>query len=589
MDSEAVTLHLPSDLPNGREVLAQGASAGQNVAIGKSLVCEQFGVQSELEYKQKMRDSGRVMTTLNIGLQTWADTARALRQIHEECDRRGFRIDRYQMQMDRRMGVPVESRLRAAKETGPLLETKQDWYETTHTVPIQPGFGDMMIGSPMSLENATRALEVGITYIGNMSQFAWKFPSWSGTDVDQMVEMTKALGLMAAKREEGATMQSYLDDGFPAQFQDFTSYIGWAMFERLIVTEVVGARLAISYGGLTHDPIMKAAITMALEAITPEGTFNPFYHCNTTVYKPEIDINYGILGVDMLYLLLVQHKLRTGAAVLPIPVTEAIRIPSWQEIVEVHAITRRIADYIPGLSDFVDWARLERLRDELLEGGKRFFDNVCNGLSDMGVDLNDPLMVLIAVRRMGAVQIERYFGVGPLDSEAAGDLRTPLVPTDTFRDLVEKQKTVRDNFISRNVQKPETQLRLIVASTDVHEFGMHLLVDALKSLSIEPIVGGTGVDPDELSDLALEVDAFALLVSTHNGMALTYAQQLLSELHSRGLGSIKILFGGILNQDFEGSDTPIDVREDLRALGIIVCNDVTDIPEALGLVYANAG
>ena len=130
---------------------------------------------------------------------------------------------------------------------------------------------------------------------------------------------------------------------------------------------------------------------------------------------------------------------------------------------------------------------------------------------------------------------------------------------------------------------------MIVASTDVHEFGMHLLVDALKSLSIEPIVGGTGVDPDELSDLALEVDAFALLVSTHNGMALTYAQQLLSELHSRGLGSIKILFGGILNQDFEGSDTPIDVREDLRALGIIVCNDVTDIPEALGLVYANAG
>jgi methylmalonyl-CoA mutase cobalamin-binding subunit len=440
----------------------------------------------------------------------------------------------------------------------------------------------MMIGSPMSLENATQALEVGITYIGNMSQFAWKFPSWSGTDVDQMVAMTKALGLMAEKREEGATMQSYLDDGFPAQFQDFTSYVGWAMFERFLVTDVIGARLAISYGGLTHDPVMKTALTMALEAITPEDTFNPFYHCNTTVYKPEIDINYGVLSVDMLYLLMVQHKLRTGAAVLPIPVTEAIRIPSWQEIVEVHAITRRISEYVPELVNFVDWARLDSIKDELLEGGKRFFENLCSGLIDMGVDLKDPLMVLLAVRRLGSVQIERCFGVGPIDSETTGDQRVPLLPTDTFRDLEDRQQSVRKIFAQRNVQKPDKPITLIVASTDVHEFGMHVIVDALRSLDIEPIVGGTGVDPDELSDLALEVDAYALLVSTHNGMALTYAQQLMAELKSRGL-SLPILFGGILNQDFEGSDTPIDVREELRALGIIVCNDVTDLPEALGL------
>lgn len=575
-------LNLPNDLPNGLEILEQGKMVGRSLVIGRSMLCEENGVRSELEYKIKMRDEGRVMTTMNIGLQTWTDTARALQLVHNECERRGFRIDRYQMQMDRRMGVPPESRLRAAKETGPLLETNQDWYETTHTVPIQPGFGDMMIGSPMSLENATCALQAGITYVGNMSQFPWKFPSWSGTDVDQMVEATKALGLMAEKRDEGATMQSYLDDGFPAQFEDFTSYIGWAMFERFIVTDVIGARLAISYGGLTHDPIMKAALIMALESITPEDTCNPFYHCNTTVYKPEIDINYGILSVDMLYLLLVQNKLKTGAAVLPIPVTEAIRIPSWQEIVEVHAITRRISEYVPSLVDTIDWLRLEVLKEELLVGGRRFFENLCNGLIDMGVDLQDPLMVLLAVRRLGAIQIERHFGVGPIDPKSQGDRRDPLLATDTYRDLVEKKEEVRKNFSSRNIEKPDAQLRVIVASTDVHEFGLHVLVDALRSLGIEPINGGMGVDPDELSDLAMEVEASALLVSTHNGMALTYAQQLLTELSRRKL-SLSILFGGILNQDFEGSDTPIDVRQDLQALGIIVCNDVTDVPEALGL------
>jgi methylmalonyl-CoA mutase cobalamin-binding subunit len=574
---------LPRDLPDGREVLERGRAAGAGVTVGLSMLCEQHGVSSELEYKKKMRDEGRVMTTMNIGLQTWADTARAMRKLHEECERRGFRIDRYQMQMDRRMGVPQESRIRAAKETGPMLETVQDWYETTHTVPIQPGLGDMMIGSPMSMENATRALEAGVTYIGNMSQFAWKFPSWGGTDVDQMVEMTKALGLMASKRDEGATMQSYLDDGYPAQFNDFTSYIGWAMFERFLVTDVIGARLAISYGGLTHDPIMKTALTMALEEITPEGTFNPFYHCNTTVYTPEIDLNYGILSVDMLYLLLVQHKFRTGAAVLPIPVTEALRIPSWQEIVEVHAITRRVAEFVPTLVNVVDWERLHAIKDQLIDGGRTFFDNIRNGLSDRGVDLQDPLQVLLAIRRLGAVNIERMYAAGPISGVDANLDRTPLIPTDTLKDLLNRKEEVRKNFKARSVKAPAHDMRLIVASTDVHEFGVNVLIDALRSLNIDPIVAGTGVDPDELGDLALEVDATAILVSTHNGMALSYAQQLISELNSRRI-KVPILFGGVLNQDFEGSDTPIDVRADLREIGIVVCDQITDLVEGLDLV-----
>ena len=73
-----------------------------------------------------------------------------------------------------------------------------------------------MIGSPMSVENATKALRAGVSYVGNMSQLHWKNPNWSGTDADQMVEAVKALGIMAAKAPDGATVSSYLDDGFSA-------------------------------------------------------------------------------------------------------------------------------------------------------------------------------------------------------------------------------------------------------------------------------------------------------------------------------------------------------------------------------------
>ena len=80
---------------------------------------------------------------------------------------------------------------------------------------------------------------------------------------------------------------------------------------------------------------------------------------------------------------------------------------------------------------------------------------------------------------------------------------------------------------------------------------MLLVIDALQALGIDPILAGTSVDPDEFADLALEAGATAILVSTHNGMALTYAEQLLREMSLRRL-AIPIAMGGTLNQDIEG-------------------------------------
>ena len=82
------------------------------------------------------------------------------------------------------MGLPAEFWNRAANETGPMLETDSDWRATAHTVPIQPHLGDMMIGSPASVHNACQALQAGVNYIGNMSQFNWKYPAWPGDDVE---------------------------------------------------------------------------------------------------------------------------------------------------------------------------------------------------------------------------------------------------------------------------------------------------------------------------------------------------------------------------------------------------------------------
>ncbi|MBT4039074.1 MAG: hypothetical protein HOE65_03475, partial [Rhodospirillales bacterium] len=103
---------------------------------------------------------------------------------------------------------------------------------------------------------------------------------------------------------------------------------------------MVGARLSISYGGLSHNPVTKAAMVLALEEITPAETENSFYHGTTTVYSPEVDENFAVLSVDELYMMLAQQRSGSGAAILSVPVTEALRVPTWEEIVQAQTVAR---------------------------------------------------------------------------------------------------------------------------------------------------------------------------------------------------------------------------------------------------------
>lgn len=577
MSRDFATIDLPKDLPPGRELLDEGRKIASTFSVGRSLICREYGGTCEADYKRLMTEQGRIMTCMNIGAQDWPETKKGLLKIWEDSDKKGFRIDRFTFQMDRRMGIPPESWGRAAKETGPLLVKDEDWLGTAQTVPIQPGLGDMMIGSPMSVSNAVKALSAGVYYVGNMSQFNWNYPAWDGTDADQMQEMVKALGIMAAKVPEGAVVQSYLEDGYCGQFMDYSTFVGWTLYERYVIEELIGAHLSVTWGGLTHNPLRKSAVTMALEAIKPKGRINAFYHCDTTHYDKDIQRNYAALSLDMLFLVLTELRIKSGAAMLPIPVTEPLRVPSMDEIVETHNITRRVIQDAPRLMEVIDWEPIEKERDRLLEGGRRFFERFLKGLSEMGVDIKDPLQILLAVRRLGAPEIERRYGAGA-DPDLKADYK-PLVMTDTHRDHLERRTAVRDRFSKKGAQilRP---LTVVVGSTDVHEYGLHLVTGALEALGIKPIVAGVDIDPDEFADIAKRNKASAILVSTHNGMALTYAQQLLEQLKAKGVKA-RVMMGGTLNQDVEGEDVPRDMTEELERLGVTVCREVDDLYPAL--------
>ncbi len=111
-----------------------------------------------------------------------------------------------------------------------------------------------MIGTPAGFEHALAALQAGVTTIGNLGQYnAFELPG--GQDDIQVTEAAiRAIGLLAAYRERGALVHSYLEDGVAMQASHYGSYVGWAALEVYVVERLCGARLAHSYGGLIDVP-----------------------------------------------------------------------------------------------------------------------------------------------------------------------------------------------------------------------------------------------------------------------------------------------------------------------------------------------
>jgi methylmalonyl-CoA mutase cobalamin-binding domain/chain len=571
---------LPPDLPDGREAVEEGREMAKGVERQRSLFCEEKGVGSEREWRERARSEGFSCTCMNIGLATWADTREALGLIYEDALSRGVRPpDRFNLIAERRMGLPKDKRADAPQETGPVMMTEQDWWELAHTAPIQPEAADNSIGGPGSLENAVDALQAGITTIGVLSQYSWRWPYWDD-EISQTMAVLKAAGLLAAFKDDGVVFDSYLEDGYPGVFHDYANYVGWAMVERYISEELIGAAYSPSWGGLTQNPVIKSAVTLALYATNPDSVPLSFIQGDTIGNTPDFDANMAVLNTDVLFTKMVDSRYRLGSAPVAVPVTETERIPTWQEVATVQTISRRLEDYVPLVEPVVDWGKIEGMRDELVRGGRSFYDAVITGLSSAGIDVRDPAQLLLVLKRLGSARCEELFGAGEPDSEFPRG-RRPVLQTDLVRNTMEERERLLAELGQRGEEEAIRGMKVLVTSTDVHEFAEFLLTSSLAAAGADVIDFGINRDPEDIVKAVLETDADAVVITTHNGVARSFGRRLMEELRSAGTDSVPVFMGGVLNEDVDGSEIPIDVSADLNAGGIQTPGTIDRLIDAL--------
>ena len=153
-----------------------------------------------------------------------------------------------------------------------------------------------------------------------------------------------------------------------------------------------------------------------------------------------------------------------------------------------------------------------------------------------------------------------------------------MVPSDTVRELDQATHSVLRGLADHGLDAlAGNSLKIVVATTDVHEHSKMLLERVFDQMDIEVIDGGVSVDPEDLAKITEESDASAVALSTYNGVALTYFGQLQDELAERGI-DLPVMIGGQLNEIPQDSQDalPRDVGEDLAAMGAVVCRRVSD-------------
>jgi methylmalonyl-CoA mutase cobalamin-binding domain/chain len=326
--------------------------------------------------------------------------------------------------------------------------------------------------------------------------------------------------------------------------------------------------------------VVKSAVTLALHAVNPDGVPAGFVQGDTIGNTPDFDSNLAVLSTDVLFMKMVDSRYRLGGAPIAVPVTETERIPSWEEVATVQTISRRLEEYVPLVEPIVDWGRIEVMRDELVAGGHRFFDAAIKGLSSAGIDVRDPAQLLLVLKRLGSNRCEELFGAGEPD-EGFPRGRRPILQTDLVKSTMAERDRLLAELRGRGQQEAIRGMKVLVTSTDVHEFAEFLLASALAAVGIEVIDFGINRDPEDIVKAVIETDADAVVITTHNGVARSFGRRLVSELGQVQTRETPVFMGGVLNEDVDGSEIPIDVRADLNATGIETPGTIDRLVDAL--------
>jgi methylmalonyl-CoA mutase cobalamin-binding subunit len=307
---------------------------------------------------------------------------------------------------------------------------------------------------------------------------------------------------------------------------------------------------------------------------TEDMTALAYVNGSTTIqWSHDVNANFGPCCQEMLLEMLVNLKYDMGMMINPVSVTEALRVPTLQELIDITTAGARLEERIDDWKEIVDFTKLEEIRDVLIEEGKVFYHNILDGLEEAGVNIKDPLEILMVLKKMNPTKFELAFHQSVKETGAFEATyptvmgRLTLSVKDGILDDLKKSGYGEDMLSGK---------KIIVASGDGHAYGLMLVTDVLKALGADIVNGGVDVDAPAALDSADEEGTSLIGISVHIGQSLDYAKQL-TELAANRNKKYHIFMGGTLNAILPGDSEPSEVSGMIKDIGVMASNDFKEI------------
>lgn len=561
---------IPVGFPDGRQMLREGIELGRNVSVPRTRFLERNGCANYLEYRKKRLAEGKQTWQLLLGLATLEEQIEAIRKI-DEFNRQnaelGMEISGVQSIPSQIVGLPHEYWETFPKQTSYEMRNPADWKAHTDAAPIQVAWQDFHLACPASLQTTINALEAGTDRLGCFSTLVWEYTGYR-EEVRRFSDMIRSLGILSTKKEQCIDVVTYPEDGMPGYFMDIVSWVGYTMVEHYIATTLCDTLFSVSYGGLLTDIQPRMAFALAMHKLfsTPDHPGVVYYNGGTVdQIAHRVNANFGTSVPEMFMQVLLNLKYNLPIIISPVAVTEALRTPSLEELLDITAAGMRAESKAKEWLPLIDFTPIEAMSDEFVEKGTLFYNNVMRGFKEVGVDIEDPLQMVMMLKRINPAKFEQLFH----PSLEQGGAFTPHFPTQLGRKTMEmKDEIVRD---LKDKHYSLSGRKIVCASADGHTYGLMLVDRVYSELNANVVNGGVDMEPSAVLDLANEEDTNLICVSCHCGQSLSYAHRItsLAKEHDK---KYKVVIGGMLNALLPGNDLPVDVTALINETGVCGSN-----------------
>lgn len=569
---EYIASLIPEGFPDGRVLLKEGYEIGKNIEVEPTNFTKATGYSGYMEYRKALRDKGECNYQILLGLANLENQLEGIQMINEFSERNNTNLKMVMNIANQAVGLPQEYWDKMPKQTSYLMKAPEDWRAHADVSNMCVCWEDWHLTAPTSLTTTVNAVKAGAPRLGTFSTFIWNFPGWDD-EVNRFSDMMRSMGILAARRDS-ITCDTYCEDGIPGYFLDVASYVGYTLFEHYIIEDLCGAKMSQSYGGLLTEPIPRMAYALAIHRLLAkdDDPILSFYNGGTVrQWDHDVNANYGSSVLEMFLEICFEKRYKLGGAISPVAVTEAQRTPSCQELIDIAGAAIQSEELAEDWLKLLDFTPIEEMAEILMEKGKLFCENMKSRLAEAGVNIEDPLEIIMVLRHFNYTKMEEIFSPSV---DEFGEFR-PYVPSVLGRQTMDMKDRILNELRECGYGNALAGKKVVAVSADGHSYGLLLVDTVLSSIGAKVINGGVDMRPQDILDLADESGTDLIMISAHNGQGLGLSQQIMDLISDRDR-DYTVFLGGMLNALLEGHDVPVDVTDKINEIGVHATNNLKD-------------